>query len=301
MRELQKIFISHSSADKNLVDTLTQQLERELNSCARIFSASRPDDIPSGADWFNNIRSHLDSADILIILFTGQSENSVWVGYELGYFWHKTGGMRIHALYHPNASIPSPLNMLQGKRISEQEDLKNFVRTLCEQVGTSYTGVFDIHPVIEQVVTLKPSPPRKSLEMFEFLLAFPEKWSKRYIKDRPIWIYAEDSLYQIVVDYDSREQFDEPWVRHYPDSKATKYPVYLQINGVTVHELLFISLDGGRYLVPLPESKTADNERRFIWKRSSLRVKVGSVINEFYDIYPTLEDVARNSGIEIIE
>jgi hypothetical protein len=49
----------------------------------------------------------------------------------------------------------------------------------------------------------------------------------------------------------ARASLRERWTTVYPDPNSTAYPVYLKINGTTIKELTFISMDGGRIFVPM--------------------------------------------------
>jgi len=47
--------------------------------------------------------------------------------------------------------------------------------------------------------------------------------------------------------------FQEPWVEQFSDPHATSVIVVLRYRGVPVYEWTFVTVDGGRYYVPLPE------------------------------------------------
>jgi hypothetical protein len=75
----------------------------------------------------------------------------------------------------------------------------------------------------------------------------------------------------------------------------------LRVAGATIKQIYFISLDGGRYFVPMPEIRPLPNERRsFYWERNSLLYKVGKLVSTFYHPHESLETFAGRQGIEII-
>ena len=108
------IFLSYSSNDAEFVKALSEYIELELDN-VEVFASSRPDAIGSGVEWRNDVLTNLENSSVLIILITAPSENSVWVGFELGYFWHKTDGTHIHALKHPTAKLAQSTRYIASK------------------------------------------------------------------------------------------------------------------------------------------------------------------------------------------
>jgi hypothetical protein len=292
------IFLSHSSIDKQLAEEISIQLENELD--AEVFVSSRPGSIPSGKPWFDRVVRKLKEASALIILITGSSENSVWVGFELGYFWKKTNGEAIHAIYHPTATIPSPLDILQAKRITSEEETENFLIELCKDFKREYRGIASATQIVKSAEKVVVEPPDRTLAKFERLLERAQ-WKKDILDSKMTWVCSEDASYQIVVDEESHKEFREEWTLKFPDTeRASKSSVQLKIAGIIVEEMLFISVDGGRYFVPIPDIQAlGEGKREFFWDRGSLKYKVGQVIAEFYNEWPTFEDFAAHTGIEI--
>jgi hypothetical protein len=301
------IFLSHASEDAAFAILLASEIEREFTPNVKVFASSRPNAIPSGTSWLDDVLKNLDKADVLVILITTASESSIWVSFELGYFWKETGGRRIHTLYHPKAKIPNPLNTLQAKLVTDKQQLQDFFQVLCQEIGHPLTNTANLGTLVNSAHSLSKSPPQRSLANFERLLETSE-WDEVIDGNRKILLCADDMFFQIVIDWDSREDFAGEWTRPFPDSKSTKkYPVKLTIAGVTVKVFYFISVDGGRYFIPMPDigevhtNKSGEFEsREFIWKRDSLIFKVAEIISEFLGIYSSLEAFATHTGIKII-
>ncbi len=148
------IFLSHSSGDKELAIELAQQIEREFAGMERVFASSRPDAIPSGTTWLEEVLNNLDCAEVMIILLTKQSENSVWVGFELGYFWKKANKKDIHVLNHPKAVIPNPLNTFQAKLINDVAQVQDFFTELCKHFGQPFKSQGDIEAITRKAETI---------------------------------------------------------------------------------------------------------------------------------------------------
>jgi hypothetical protein len=296
------IFLSHSSKDGDFVTRLSQEIEKEFIG-EKVFASIRPDAIKSGVPWQPTIIDHLDQVKAFIILITVSAENSVWVGFELGYFWKQATGKHIHALYHPTAKIPSPLNTLQSKSITDFGQLETFFRGLGESLGKQYSGQAKLAELVEQAKRITTPPPERSLRNFERFLEQSD-WDEGDVEETRIWICADDALFQIVVDFgsDEADEFIEPWTRKFPDAESGKaYPVKLNIGGVTIKRLFFISVDGGRYFVPRPKIKglDANGKQEFVWTKDSLEFKLSKFISKFYHIHPTIEEFATHCGIEI--
>lgn len=141
--------------------------------------------------------------------------------------------------------------------------------------------------------------PRNTLRDFEDLLR-TSTWTKSFVGHIEIWMADADNTFQIEQGESTRE-FRERWTTAYPDPNSTAYPVYLKINGTTIKELTFISMDGGRIFVPMAEVRLdATGTTEYFWNLNSLEVWICRVIGSYY-IYETLEGVARTSRVVLVE
>lgn len=137
-----------------------------------------------------------------------------------------------------------------------------------------------------------------TLKYFEVLLV-SSNWKKEFINHREVWIAEDNTTFQIQSG-DKGDEFGESWTEMYPDQTTLKYPVYLKIDNSIVKELDFISLDGGRIFVPIPDQTIKDDKTRYLWNINSLEVKVCKVIGKYY-IYKNLVGVAKMSKVELVE
>jgi len=137
-----------------------------------------------------------------------------------------------------------------------------------------------------------------TLKYFEVLLV-NSKWQKEHINHREVWIAEDNNTFQIQSG-DEGDEFHESWTEMYPDQNTRRYPVYLKIDNSIVKELDFISLDGGRIFVPMPDKTVENNNVKYLWNLNSLEVKVCKVIGHYY-IYRNLAGVARMSKAELVE
>jgi hypothetical protein len=138
---------------------------------------------------------------------------------------------------------------------------------------------------------------KDSAEYFEFMLTHGT-WSHHSIAGRDTWICDERSVFKIVRNGDY-EDFDEEWTRKPPDQRAQKSSIDLKINDSTVRSLDFISLDGGRYLVPMTTKRVLDGQPLYFWERDSLQFKVGRIVGHYYR-FDNIEQTAQFLGVEIV-
>jgi len=141
--------------------------------------------------------------------------------------------------------------------------------------------------------------PHNTLSDFEDLLR-TSSWTKSVMEHKEIWLADADNTFQIEQGESTRE-FKERWTTIYPDSNSIAYPVYLKINGTTIKELLFISMNGGRISVPMAETRLdATGAIEYFWNINSLAVSVCRIIGSYY-IYENLEGIARTSKVILVE
>lgn len=128
-----------------------------------------------------------------------------------------------------------------------------------------------------------------------------DDWSKEYVENREVWICSADNTFQIHESED-RRPFQEPWTKGFPNPSSTASEILLKIGPTTIQQVTFVSLDGHRVFVPVPEIRGRGETRdpEYVWPKSSLGMKVCSVIGEYY-IYKDINGVAQRTGVRIVE
>lgn len=140
--------------------------------------------------------------------------------------------------------------------------------------------------------------PRNTLIDFERLL-IPGRWSETFVGSRASWVYDSDRTKQIHIG-ESESTFTEPWTERISHDTNHAYPVYLRIGETTIYELRFVSVDGGRIFVPVPEMRPLPNDDvEFYWRRGSLDFKVCGIIGRYY-LADNLEGVAKRAGVMVV-
>lgn len=122
-------------------------------------------------------------------------------------------------------------------------------------------------------------------------------WRKEYIGHDEVWICENNNTFQIHMSDDNRE-FKENWTTVFSDQNTTMFHVNLTIGGTIVKSLPFISADGGRYTLPLPELAVINNVPSFYWAPNSVEVKVAEIIGNFYR-YNSIKEVAAFTKIDL--
>ncbi len=138
---------------------------------------------------------------------------------------------------------------------------------------------------------------KDTLEEFDRLLTQAE-WEKNYEGSEPVFVCKAKPTFQFDMRGES-EDFYEDWMKVLPDKNGKAYDLNIKINGVIVKTLRFISADGGRYTVPLPEVYLSDGKQEFLWRKNTLAYKVATVVDNFYRCH-SLEEVGQFVGVDVI-
>ena len=128
-----KIFISHKLQDRNLALAIKNELSK-YSEDLRFFLSS---ELSPGTDWASEIRSHLNEAHLMLLLFFDPSGDWDWCLYEAGLFAGPSGeGRPIVCIHSPDIQPPMALRSL--KTVPATPDgLTVFVRSL---YGGELTG-----------------------------------------------------------------------------------------------------------------------------------------------------------------
>jgi len=135
-----------------------------------------------------------------------------------------------------------------------------------------------------------------TLEEFECLLSQSE-WDKNHEGSEPVFVCKAKPTFQFDM-RGEREDFYEDWMKVLPDKNGKAFDLNLKINGTIIKTMRFVSADGGRYTVPLPEVYLSNKKQAFAWRKNTLAYKVASVIDNFYRCN-SLDEVGKFVGIDV--
>ena len=115
-------------------------------------------------------------------------------------------------------------------------------------------------PISILVWLIKTKFGNKDLKTFTRILDSND-WKKVNYKSSDKWIFNQDNSF-VIEESDSVENFTEKWTQNFPNKFGSKQrEVYLKISSELIEKpLIFISVDGGRYFVPIPKLDKAYDE-----------------------------------------
>jgi hypothetical protein len=122
------------------------------------------------------------------------------------------------------------------------------------------------------------------------LLDQPDAWEKM---DGDSYLYHRDfPEYKIIEGKELNSNFVEEWSEKFPNPHASSFYVELWYNNTILKRSAFVSVDGARYMVPLPETIS---EGKWKINRNSIEYKIASI----YTQYHPLEKILPANGVEI--
>ncbi len=117
---------------------------------------------------------------------------------------------------------------------------------------------------------------------FNWYLKNPRNWKKARADYLQIFQYEGQPGFQIVSNHGEAEveHFQDEWIYNYPDmTHNSSYFVELHANGVFICRELFVTLDGGRGFIPVPNVDYVEDKA--IYSYNSLQVMLARVISTF--------------------
>ena len=88
-------------------------------------------------------------------------------------------------------------------------------------------------------------------------------WEKKLFDHVQTWICKDTDEYQLVEWNTVVENFKEIWTDIFPDNENNfSYQLFLKRNGIIVREFTWVSCDGGRVRMPIPDRKNHWKNKR---------------------------------------
>jgi hypothetical protein len=124
------------------------------------------------------------------------------------------------------------------------------------------------------------------LMKFRLYIRRPEKWDQIHRSESHIttYRYRGDPEFQIVTNWNEEivSNFSESWVMDYPWRGAdnnTSYYVRCEARGSLLHNELFVSLDGHRYFVPVPQRHVISDDEVFFY--DPVQLDIARIVGKF--------------------
>lgn len=139
---------------------------------------------------------------------------------------------------------------------------------------------------------------------------------KTYLQDTPNWRLARNAEHQQFFRYEPfpeftlveakevDENFGEPWVRIFPDNKASRDVYHLKYHGTILDTVYLVWCDGGRYLTVMPQSWASGNggdedlRRSFYFVKGSIQDMVNAMVQA---VYPNQDRHVLDFGFALFE
>ena len=137
------VFLSHSSRDADILNSLKEQLVRRTGGSIEFFLSSDGQSIPLGSNWVHRVETALSEARLMFVFISPDSLSSPWVYFEAGFAYSKQlkvvpvgiGGIDV-------AHLSPPLNLLQGFNITSGASLNNLIAKCNAEFDTSHAESF---------------------------------------------------------------------------------------------------------------------------------------------------------------
>lgn len=255
-----KIFISHASADKDLVKSFVNLLSSGANiSNSNMFCSSIPGmGIPKGKNFIDYIRNELDSNDVIIPLISKNYLNSQVCLCELGAAWVKaTNNLPIIIPPCTFKDIDGVIHGIEGTKIDDKDDLNDFINSLNDIIkNTDFNfSIWDVRKDIfleeaDQVIPNLPSPKVYSEKEYSGIKKELEE-SKSAIKNFLIETAKQNKIIEELKKAKDKNEYDEIINSNLPETEQFENIInetkkILNKNDTVVNYALYLNVSSGK-------------------------------------------------------
>lgn len=122
----------------------------------------------------------------------------------------------------------------------------------------------------------------------------PDDWDVNYSQDAEIAVFKNNPLLRIETrhrnEFVHNEDFREKWANRFPDPHATSYRYHVYLSATRLKELVLVSVDGGRALLPLPKSAMD-------LRVEPLRYKIALIFDQF----GSCDEYMKRAGLYLVQ
>ena len=208
------IFFSHSSKDKEIVQSVKNKLDKATGGVMDIFMSSDGQSIPFGTNWIHKVEEGLKSATIMFVFVTENSVSSGWIYFEAGYAYSKGIQVIPVGIGVDIGALKAPLNLLQGFNILFEDSLNNFITIINRTFDYRFESAFEHNDYLDVIRNL--SSESNDTAKFEEIVAKAE-----------CDIYGEQTVNGEKVKYNIEKFFNDIVcyleTNHIPFSRDDKY------------------------------------------------------------------------------
>ncbi len=132
------VFISHIGTEAEVAASFKKLISASFLNLFDVFVSSDGASIHMGQKWLQSVSDALQQCVVELIVASPISVIRPWVNFEAGAGWVR--GIPVIPLCHSGvtpATLPVPLNMLQGARASDRTDLHRVFEVLAMALGAT--------------------------------------------------------------------------------------------------------------------------------------------------------------------
>lgn len=133
-----KVFISHASGESELANLIKTRIDAAFLGLIDVYASSDGTSIAVGDNWMSSVVSHLQTADVFVILCSQFSLDRPWINLELGAA--VTRGKTIVPLCHTDLLaaqlVRRPLSDFEALNASDPDGLKSLFTIFAKALGS---------------------------------------------------------------------------------------------------------------------------------------------------------------------
>lgn len=133
----------------------------------------------------------------------------------------------------------------------------------------------------------------------------PKNWEQIELglsESNSLWRYKKHPEFSIEQQDDSKDWdfgITENWMKYpLPDPSKTTYMLHIKAGSIVVYAEQFITLDGGRYFVPLPRVEYSEEKKDNKYFYTSLQIQIARIVGQFYRM-ESIDEFVQHNEIEI--
>jgi hypothetical protein len=131
-----KVFVSHRTVEAKFADALRTHLSRDFIGILKFFISTDVTSVPAGSQWYAQVISELQSADMLLALCSNEAVGQPWINYEAGGACAR--GVDVIPLCYGGMTpdhLPVPLAMSEGVMLTDERGLQKLYERIRSKIG----------------------------------------------------------------------------------------------------------------------------------------------------------------------
>ncbi len=131
------VFVSHRTVEAKFADALRRHLSRDFIGIIKFFISTDVTSVPAGSQWYAQLISTLQGADMLLALCSNEAVGQPWINYEAGGACAR--GVDVIPLCYGGMTpdrLPVPLAMSEGVMLTDERGLQKLYERIREKIGS---------------------------------------------------------------------------------------------------------------------------------------------------------------------